>query len=396
MRPHLMGALPCVLLAQAPPTLAPPLTFDDIQQRARTSPEQYRTEALLAERQRALVGTRGFLREGPSLGLSAGPRSNPGASTTTDQTVDLDLPLFLAGSTRRRLESALGKADPALREAARIEARFRLRQAYLDAWLSEQLLALRETDLATVRSWLQAAQARLEAGADPAFQVSLVEGEILKAQLELDEARRQRLQNWAGLRALAEVPVLPTPLAGPGDPRLPEAAELPPRFDHSALRRAIQSRLDLEQETLRQQEALATSRWSLRGSYGKEGEERITKFGLAYRFSRPGEGRAIRQEAEANLQASRRDLEIALLELEGRFQSALSRLQTASLPSPFTAFDTALRAVSLRLSEGKERPSEALPIRRQLLEAQVATLRRLQAAHLLSAELQALTNGNTP
>jgi hypothetical protein len=50
----------------------------------------------------------------------------------------------------------------------------------------------------------------------------------------------------------------------------------------------------------------------------------------------------------------------------------------------------------MRLSEGKERPSEALPIRRQLLEAQVASLRRLQAAHLLTAELQALTDGNNP
>ncbi|MBK9794909.1 MAG: TolC family protein [Holophagaceae bacterium] len=55
-------------------------------------------------------------------------------------------------------------ADPALREAARTEARFHLRRAYLDAWLSERLLQLREADLATVESWLKAARARLEAG----------------------------------------------------------------------------------------------------------------------------------------------------------------------------------------------------------------------------------------
>ena len=389
MRLLLLGALPWALMAQAPP-----LTFDDIQQRARTSPEQYRNEALLAERQRDLAGSQGFLREGPSLGLSAGPRTSPLGPTTTDQNLDLDLPLFLAGGTRQKLKEALGKADPALREAARLEARFRLRQAYLEAWLSEQLLGLREADLTTVQSWLRAAQARLEAGADPAFQVSLVEGEILKAQLELDEARRQRLLNWASLRALADVPALPTPLEGPGDPLLPPANDLPARFEHSSLRRALQSRLELEQQALRHQEALATRRWSLRGSYGREGEERITKFGLAYRFTRPGEGRAIRQEAEANLQATQRELEIALLELEGRFQSALTRLQTAAQPTPFAAFDTALRAVSLRLTEGKERPSEALPIRRQLLEAQVACFRRLQNAHLLSAELQALTDWN--
>ena len=141
---------------------------------------------------------------------------------------------------------------------------------------------------------------------------------------------------------------------------------------------------------------LATSRWSLRGSYAREGLERITKVGFAYRFPRPGEGQAIRREAEANLQATTRELEVALLELDARFQSAVTRLQSAAAPTPFTAFDTALKAVSLRLSEGKERPSEALPIRRQLLEAQVASLRRLTAAHLLSAELQALTEGVNP
>ena len=74
---------------------------------------------------------------------------------------------------------------------------------------------------------------------------------------------------------------------------------------------------------------------------------------------------------------------MALLELDARFQSALTRLQTATPPLPFTGFEQSLNAISLRLSEGKERPSEALPIRRQLLEAQAASYRRLQAAHLL-------------
>ena len=391
MRIFLLGALPCLLMAQAPP-----LSFDDILQRARTSPGQYHTEALLAGRHRALSGTRGFLRDGPSLGIAAGPRTRPATATTNDQSVDLDLPLFLAPGTRRRLEGALGQADPALREAARVEARFLLRQAYLDAWLAERLLQLREADLATVQTWLKAAQARLEAGADPGFQVSLVEGEVLRAQADLDEARRQRLNTWAGLRSLADVPELPVSLADPGGlfPLPPDGLQA--RFEASSLRRAIQSRLELEQQTQRHQEALATSRWSLRGSYSREGEERISKVGLAYRFSRPGEGQAIHREAEATLQATKRELEIALLELDARFQSALTRLQTAPPPTPFKGFDLSLKAVSLRLSEGRERPSEALPIRRQLLEAQVASHRRLLAAHLLIAELQALTAEMNP
>ncbi len=391
MRILLLGALPCLLMAQAPT-----LTFDDIHQRARTSPEQYRTEALLAERHRVLSGTRGFLRDGPSVGLAAGPRTHPQAPTTTDQTVEVDLPLFLAPGAQRRLESALGQADPALREAAGIEAKYRLRQAYLEAWLAERLLHLREADLATVQTWLKAAQARLQAGADPAFQVSLVEGELLRTQADVDEARRQRLYTWANLRTLSEVPAEPVPLAGPGLPALPSPEGLQARFEQGSLRQAIQRRWELEGQTLRHQEALAGSRWSLRGSHGREGEERITKIGLAYRWGRPGERAALRREAEANLQAGRREGEIARLELDARFQSALARLRSAPPPLEFTGFDTALRAVSLRLEEGRERPSEALPIRRQLLEAQMASLKRIQATHLLTAELEALTHGMNP
>jgi hypothetical protein len=227
--------------------------------------------------------------------------------------------------------------------------------------------------------------------------VSLVEGEILKAQLDLEEARKQRLSAWANLRALAEVPVQPMPLEGPGDPVLPQAVDLQPRYDQGSLRQALQARLDLEQQTLRHQEALATSRWSLRANYSKEEPGvHIAKLGFAYRFARPGEGQAIRRETEANLQAAKRELEIALLELDARFQSSFQRLQALPSPLPVPAFDRALGAVGLRLTEGRERPSEALPIRRQLLEAQVASLRRLHAAHLLTAELQALTDGNAP
>ncbi|MBI1753757.1 MAG: TolC family protein [Acidobacteria bacterium] len=391
MRPLLLGALPGLLMAQAPP-----LSYDGILQRARTSPGQLRTEALLAERHRALASSRGLLREGPALAASAGPRTRPGAPSTHDQSVDLDLPLFLSPSVRNRLETALGQADPALREATRIEDRFRLRQAYLEAWLAERQLQLREADLATVRDWLKAARARLEAGADPAFQLSLVEGEALRAQADLDEARRQRLGAWAVLQSLAEVPSQPVPLTDPGEPSSLPAAELPAQFQTGALRRALQTRLDLDQQALRHQEALATSRWSLRGTYAREGEERIGKVGLAYRFSRPGETQAIRRDTEASLQVAARETDIALLNLDARFQSALVRAGEAAPPQPFRGFAPALKAIQLRLEEGRERPSEALPIRRQLLEAQAASYRRLQAAHLLSAELEALTQGANP
>lgn len=391
MRLLLLGLAPGLLLAQAPSTLS----FDDILRRARVSPEQYRVEALLAERQVHLRGTQGFLREGPTVGYSAGPRRAASLPTSTDQSLDVDMPLFLSQGTRQRLETSLGKADPVLKESAKREASFHLRQAYLDAWLEERLLQIRETDLATVRLWLKTAQIRFEAGADPAFQVSLVEGELLKGQLDLDEARRRRAQAWAMLRVLAEVQESPQPLADPESISYPPDDNLRSRYESGPLRKAIQARLDLEEQTLRLQAAQTQSRWSLRGSYSKEGEDRIAKVGVAYRFSRPGEGQALQRSTEAQVQSTRREMEMALAELDGRFQVVVQRLQDLPSAEPPRDFSPSIRAVSLRLQEGKERPSEALPMRRQLIEAQASALRRLHATHLLYAELQALTEGTS-
>lgn len=386
MRTLLWGAVSCALAAQAPP-----LSFPDLQARALRGAGQLRTEALLAERRRSLAETRGFLREGPTLGLAAGPRTQPLAATATDQSVELDLPLFLDPGVRGRLEAALGKADPVLRQSAQVEAAFQLRLAFLDAWLAQELLRLREADLSTAQAWLQAARARREAGADPAFQATLVEGEVLRAQLDLAEARRQRSAAWGTLRTLADLPVEPGPLADPGEPAPPQADGLPLRYARGVLRRALALRLDLDAEALRHQEALAGSRWNLRGSYGREFGDRITKIGLAYRFNRPGESRALRRETAANLAVARQDLERAQADLDARFQSALERLGAFPAPAGAPGADQALKAVSLRLEEGRERPSDALPIRRQLLETQQTLLRRRQTFHALLAELQALT-----
>lgn len=394
MRLYALGLVPGSCLVQLW-AQAPPLSFEDIVQRARTSPEQYRVEALLAERQIQLGNTRGFLRDGPTVGYSAGPRRAEHGPTSTDESVDVDLPLFLSFGTRRRLESALGQAEPVLKEATRREAAFHLRQAYLDAWLEERLLKIRETDLDTVQAWLKTAQVRFEAGADPAFQVSLVEGERLKAQLELDEARKRRAQTWATLRVLADLPAMPQPLAGPGEAPQAKEGDLRSRYEGGPLRKALQTRLELEEQALRLQAVQAQSRWSLRGSYAKEGEDQITKVGLAYRFSRPGEAQSIRRSSEAQIHSARRDTEMALAELDGRFQVALQRLQDSPTLEPPKDFSQPLQAVSLRLTEGKERPSEALPMRRQLIEAQASALKRFHSAHLLHAELQALTEGSS-
>ena len=74
---------------------------------------------------------------------------------------------------------------------------------------------------------------------------------------------------------------------------------------------------------------------------------------------------------------------VALRVYSQGFQDASQRLKTWGFPVE-AMWKTG------RLQEGRERPSEALPIRRQLMEAQMASLRRVHTQHLLAAELKTL------
>ena len=388
MRTLIIGALPCLLIVQA--DAQTPLTFQDIQGKARPAPEQWRTESLLAERRLQSTESKGFLREGPTVALLAGPRRTPGAGSSTDKGFEVDLPLFLSPKTRAALESSLGKAHPLMVEAARREGQFRLKNAYLDAWLASRTVVLREADLHTVDRWLEAAKTRLEAGADPAFQVSLVEGERLKVQQDLDDARVQEFRTWGSLVALADLSVAPAPLADPGPVSAVPTVDLDRRLQEGPLRKALLAQTDLEAQSLRLKEAQSLSRWSLRGSYASEGEEKVTRFGLALRLPRPGQADAIRRTTEVQLRAVQGEARLALAELDARAEAAYNRIKKVSATTAVPDFSRSLEAVSLRLQEGRERPSEALPIRRQLLESQMASLRQIRAQHLLVAELQAL------
>jgi len=382
------GALPCLLSVQVMAQV--PFTYQDIQSKARSAPEQWRAEVLLAERQSQIQESRGLMREGPTVSLSAGPRRSLGAPGTTDRGFEVDLPLFLSFGVRNDLESSLGKAHPLLREAANREACLRLRKAYLDAWLASRRLALHETDLSLVETWLQATRTRFEAGADPAFQVSLVEGERLKVLQDLDEARSQVAEAWGTLVALADLPSVPVPLADPGSMAVIPPVNLFRRLQEGPLRKALLAQSELEERSLRLQESVALSRWSLRGSYAQEGDEKVTRIGVAVRLPRPGEQAATQRRTETQIRALHGEARRALAELDARALGAASRLQQASTASTVPDFTQAIAAVGLRLQEGRERPSEALPIRRQFLEAQMASLKHIHTQQLLMAELQTL------
>lgn len=394
MRFRSLRAMPCLLAV--PAVAQAPLTFQVIQSKARPAPEQWQAEALLAAHRLQSQEGQAFLREGPTLALLAGPRRTPGSSTGTDKSFEVDLPLFLSPGRRSALQSGLGKAHPLIVEAARREGLFRLKRAYLDAWMASRIVLLREADLGTVDRWLEAARLRVEAGADPAFQVSLVEGELLKAHQELDEAKAQESHSWSALAALADLPAAPVPLADPGPVPLHATVELERRSQEGPIRKALLAQADLETQSLRLKEALALSRWSVRGNFAQEGDDKVTRLGVAMRVPRPGESASIRRNTEAQVQAIQGEARLALADLDARTAGAIQRVKR-SFPTPVIPdFAGALEAIGLRLREGRERPSEALPIRRQLLESQMASLRHIHSQHLLAAELQTLLSEVNP
>jgi outer membrane protein TolC len=306
----------------------------------------------------------------------------------------VEAPLLLAPGLRTGARSSLDQAQGSLLALARAEARHRLRLAYLDAWLAEAQLRLRASQIELTETWVRVAQARVDSGSDPAYQADLVRGDLVRLRTDLGEAQRRASEAWAALRALADLPMEPLLLTEPGAPVFPPSDGLGEAFQKSLIRRALADRTAADRTSFELQQALKTSRWSLKGSYASEGDERITRLGVGFRLPRPGELSAQKREEATGRVALAREAEATAFHLESRFQTALARLRTFGDPPGPWRFDLALKAVDLRLQEGKERPSDALLLRRQLLEAESATLQRLRDAHALAAELDLLTLGD--
>lgn len=369
------------------------LTFEALQSRAKPDPTQLRAEADLATLQRELATTGGIFREGPTVAVEAGRRVTS-TGNSTDKAAQVDAPLLLAPGVRRNAHQVLEASTRTSLALLRAESRQRLRMAYLEAWSTQAQLRVRESQVLATEAWLRVAQARVASGSDPAFQVDLVMGDQYRQRAELGEAHRLASEAWAHLRGLADLPLEPLSLAGPGPAVLPDPATQTEAFEQSLMRRAVVERLAREQSQFELQQALRGARWSLRGSHASEGDETVTRFGIAFRLPRPGEAKALRSEASAVRRALDRERESTILQLESRFQTALARLRTfGAVPLPL-AFEGALAAVDLRFREGKERPSDALLLRRQVLEAQIASLQRLRDAHALLAELEVMTLGD--
>jgi hypothetical protein len=386
-------ALPCFLWAE------PPLTLDEVLAKSKAPIAKLNVDAILAEGRLQVKGASGFMRESPSVSVSAGPRAGAGAPSSSDQTIELEAPLMLNRGPARQLASRLDSSAPLLYSAADLDNRLSIHQAFLGAWLAQHIEAVRADDYIQVKGWLEIAKARSESGADPAFQLEMVKGELIKSRLDWEEAKRARIQAWNVLRSLSDLPEAPQGLEhhhqegalGKGGIN---AKELEARYQNGAMRRASAARQGIEQGQINLQTALSDSRWNLSGSYAKESDERITKIGIAYRFRRSGEASAIRAEQRARLETSKRNTELELAALDLRFASAMQTLASSEGYPDAPDIAASLEALTLRLQEGKDRPSEAIPMRRQFLEIRIAELQRSHSLNLARAELLTLTAGN--
>lgn len=384
----LSGSLAAWLAAASPP---PVLSGAEIAARARPAAEQLEAEAFLAEVEQAIATTGGRLADGITVGLSAGPRRAP-EGDSTDLALELEAPLLAESAARRSLEAGLDAAAPILRGAARALAEQQVSSAYADAWLAAERVEVRLADVATLERWLDIARRRVEAGAEPAFEAALVEADLAEASAALATARAERQLAWGDLAALAEVPAEPVPLAVPcGAPHDLPSDFASERYERGVLRQAVASRSTLRESLLRLESSRERSRFSLLSSVAREGEEDVARLGVAYRLPRPQENAAIASSLEAAVSAVRREAEIEAATLRARFAAAVELLTALAAEEPSGGIDAALGAVELRLTEGKDRPSQALAIRRQLLAAREAALERRAATERARAELTALT-----
>jgi hypothetical protein len=368
------------------------LTFDDIVQRSLADPVLLARSAAIARWQRELAAT----REGPTLEAELGPRRMGDGAVKTEAMARIDVPLLSGGRVRADADSRLRGAGPDVLVADAVESRLRLRTAYLDAWLAQERLKVLDAQARAIEQLVASVRKRVEGGAEAPFEAALVVGEMQRSHSESDGARSVLGEAWSALRALADLPAEPQTLASPGMPELNVPADVESKFEAGVLRRAVAHRGSLESAFLGLEQAQRRSRWSATATLGREADDLIATVGASYRFPSRGEGPALDRELAAAGVLINRGAEAEAARLATRFETAIERAGRFGPVTPPDAFDDALRAVALRVELGKERPSLALPIRRQLLDAQATALQRVRDAHLLQAEITALIAGEAP
>lgn len=363
------------------------LSLDELEGRVFPSAAEAERRADLAAVERELSATGTFAREGAEISMDAGARRDAGGATLGDFAARVDLPVGGLKAERGRLEEA-SHGSAAVLDVETRGALLELRLAYFDAWLGQERLAVLEQQRRDTERLLEVVRRRVEAGAEAPYESALVEGDLVRQHVELDAARKELGLAWRAMRRLAPLGPSPEPLDPPRVPAaFPGGGEVPVSF---AARRSIAEALaDLDA-------ARAGSRWTVAAAAAREGEESVATVGAAYRFALRGEAAARERERAALRDAARRNAEADAAELETRLRSALDRARDfGPIPEP-ASFDAAIVAIQARIETGKESPSRALPVRRQLLDARAAALERRRDAMALEAEIRFFDAGVTP
>ena len=385
------GALLFLLLATS--TVAAPhaLDFGDVLAARRPSPEEVSAQVLLADARRSAAGGAGLAAEGTSLSVLGGPRRADSGESEADLGVGIELPLLAGRDSRAELAAKLERLEHPLIRGSRAVAAADLASAFVDVWLAQSTAEVREHDLAAAEEWLTAARLRVEAGADPPYEPTLVAGERDRALVELVAVRRELELAWGELAAFADVGPAPREVTLQG---LPSASPLS-ASEEGAAAISIAAREELAVGLARVRGSSARSRWSLTGEVATEGDERLAHVGVAYRLPLRGERSAIEQEQTAAEAQATREADSARAALRARLAAARTALAAASPALGSSDLLRAQQALTARLAEGKERPSEILPLRRQLLEARLAGLAARAAEARAAAEIHFLLGGTS-
>jgi cobalt-zinc-cadmium efflux system outer membrane protein len=155
-------------------------------------------------------------------------------SEPVDEVVEVEQPLELNGARRARSRVARGllSETTAAAELARAELVRRVKQAYWEVALADQLVGLDRGNLEFARTLLEAAHTQYELGNQPQVQALKAEVEVARAQQDLlrsqaaAEQARARLNTLLGREPAAPLTLADTPAPVPGEWALAGLLEL--------------------------------------------------------------------------------------------------------------------------------------------------------------------------
>jgi hypothetical protein len=377
-------------LAAADRSAAQSLTLAEVLAARRPSAEEVSIGSLVAEARRLTAGAGTRLAEGASASVVAGPRRSDESGDEGDLGLAVEVPLLARAGDRAELARTLADSEPVLAAGAFSLAAADVAAAFVEVWLAQATAFVRAEDLRAADEWLAVAQRRVEAGADPPYEPTLVAGERDRALVELVAARREAELAWGALAGLSDVGTEPRPVALDGVP-----VARPSTVEATHVPAAIEARRALEVALVAARSGASRSRWALATEVATEGEERFAHVGVTYRLPLRGEAAAIEQQRMAGELEAEREADAALASVRARVAAAEAALASAGPAIGNDALVQAQQALAARLIEGKERASQILPLRRQLLEARLAGLAARAAVVKAAAELHFLSGGSS-